>query len=233
MLIDHLQERQKKLQQKNKDFYTPGGLQVYFKEPLSDDKIDLEQVIGRFENMLPSHLRDEIEMIIVGWFDEFESRSINAFYDSGTLFVSNIQNDELDIFDDIVHETAHSIEAAYGYEIYGDKKIEKEFLRKRKYLYDLLWSAGYKLPLTIFMDTEYNEEFDMFLYEKIGYEKLSQIVHGLFTSAYAPTSLREYFATGFTEFYINDDHQYLQKISPALYQKIILLQKQETLDNRP
>jgi len=204
---------------------------VYFKDPLVDDQIDLERVISKFEGMVPSHLREEVEMVIVGWFDEFESRSINAFYDSGTLFVSNIQDSEVDILDDIIHETAHSLEEAYGYEIYGDKNIEKEFLRKRKYLYDLLWTQGYKLPVSTFMDTEYNEEFDMFLYKKVGYEKLSQIIHGLFISAYAPTSLKEYFATGFVEFYLNSEHKHLQKIGPALYEKLVLLQKQEALDN--
>ena len=84
MLIKHLQENQKKLQQKNRDFYTASGLQVYFKEPINNDKIDFEKVIGKFEDMLPPHLRDEVEMVAVGQFDEFESRSINAFYDSGT-----------------------------------------------------------------------------------------------------------------------------------------------------
>lgn len=231
MLTKHLQENQKKLQQKNRDFYTASGLQVYFKEPINNDKIDFEKVIGKFEDMLPPHLRDEVEMVAVGQFDEFESRSINAFYDSGTLFVSNIQDDELDLFDDIVHETSHAVETVYGYQIYGDKKIEEEFLRKRKYLHDLLWTAGYKLPLSVFMETEYNKEFDLFLYETVGYDKLSIMVQGLFVSAYAPTSLREYFATGFTEFYLDNNHEHLKNLGPALYDKLLLLQREETLDN--
>ena len=42
---------------------------------------------------------------------------------------------------------------------------------------------------------------------------------GLFVSPYAPTSLREYFATGFEEYYIGD-RNYLRKISPNLYTQI-------------
>ena len=171
-------------------------------------------------------------MIIFGWFDEFEERNLNAFYDGGTLYISNIQDDSADLYDDLVHEIAHSLEEPHGYFLYGDKKIEDEFLRKRKYVHDMLWKMGYKIPLAVFLDAEYNEDLDMFLYEKIGYDKLSTIVAGVFITPYAITSLREYFATGFTEFYLHpNEHAFLQKISPALYHKLVLLQNPEELDN--
>tara|TARA_Y100000034_G_C6880181_1_gene403205 strand:- start:21 stop:683 length:663 start_codon:yes stop_codon:yes gene_type:complete len=218
------------MEQQN-SFYTPNGIHVYVDSPLSNKDIDLEKLISKVENTIPSHLLSEVEMVIVGWFDEFEERKINAFYKDGTLHVSNIQEDMEDMYDDVIHEIAHSLETPYGYEIYGDKKIEKEFLRKRKYLYDTLWKMGYKIPLSVFMDPEYNEDLDLFLYEKIGYDKLSHIVEGIFISAYAPTSLREYFATGFTEYYLDSNHEFLSKVSPALYQKLSLLQKPEKLDN--
>ena len=116
--------------------------------------------------------------------------------------------------------------------LYGDKKIEQEFLRKREYLHDILWKMGHKIPLSVFMDPEYSEEFDMFLYEKIGYDKLSTVMAGVFISPYAATSLREYFATGFTEFYTHPDaHNFLKKVSPELYKKIFFLQNPEELDN--
>ena len=53
------------------------------------------------------------------------------------------------------------------------------------------------------MNVEYDEEFDMFLYEDIGYDKLATLMQGLFINPYAATSLREYFATGFTDFFMN------------------------------
>lgn len=212
------------------DFYTPTGLHVFFKDPLNN--VDVEKVVSKVESSIPLHLMSEIEMIIVGWFDEFEERSLNAFYDGGTLYVSNIQDDFMDMYDDIVHEISHSLEEPHGYFLYGDKKIENEFLRKRKYVHDILWKMGYKIPLSVFMDPEYNEEFDMFMYEKIGYDKLSTIVAGVFITPYAITSLREYFATGFTEFYMHpDEHKFLQKVSPELYRKLVLLQNPEELDN--
>ena len=231
MLIDYLQNKQHKLMEQLNNFYTSNGIHVYVDSPLNNEELDLEEIISKVESVMPSHLLSEVEMVIVGWFDEFEERKINAFYKDGTLHVSNIQDDAEDMYDDIIHEIAHSIEEPYGYEIYGDKKIENEFLKKRKFLHDVLWKMGHKIPLSVFLDTEYNEDLDLFLYEKIGYDKLSSIVEGIFLSAYAPTSLREYCATGFTEYYLDSNHEYLKKISPELYKKLSLLQKPEKLDN--
>jgi len=231
MLKDYLIEVHKKTQQKQTDFYTPHGWHVYFKDALHNDDLNIEKVISRVEGTLPSHLRAEVEMIAIGWFDEFEGRAINAFYKDGALYISNFQDNEADMYDDIVHEIAHSLEGAYGYEIYGDQKVKEEFLRKRKYLHDILWKAGFKVPESFFMNAEYDKEFDKFLYETVGYDKLSNLIQGLFISAYAPTSIEEYFATGFTEFYLDPNHGFLQKVSPELYKKLFLLQKPEKLDS--
>ena len=212
MLKNYLQKRQKQLMEQQSDFYTSTGLHVFFKDPV--ENVDVERVISKVESSIPIHLLSEIEMIIFGWFDEFEERSINAFYDGGTLYISNIQDDAMDMYDDLIHEISHSLEEPHGYFLYGDKKIEQEFLRKRKYIHDILWNMGYKIPLSVFMDSEYNKEFDLFLYEKIGYDKLATVV------------------TGFTEFYLHpEEHGFLKKVSPQLYKKLVLLQNPEELDN--
>ena len=80
------------------------------------------------------------------------------------------------------------------------------------------------------MDTEYNQEFDDFLHKKIGYDKLTSLMSGMFINPYAATSLQEYFATGFTDFYLNTDHKYLSTVSPELYKKIYELQQEDSLD---
>jgi len=212
-------------------FYTPSGINVYVKDGLINQEINLENVLGRVEDIIPAHLRSEMEMVIIGWFDEFEEQKISAFYKDGTLHLSPATIDDESMFDDAVHEIAHSVEEIYSYEIYSDQKLKKEFLRKRKYLHDMLWRKGFKAPLNFFMDPEYDEEFDMFLYKTVGYDKLSSICQGLFISAYAATSLREYFATGFLEFYIDPNHNFLKKTSPQLYKKLALLHDEEKLDN--
>ena len=69
------------------------------------------------------------------------------------------------------------------------------------------------------MNTEYNETFDNFLYKEVGYSKLGSAVMGLFVSPYAATSLEEYWAVGFEDYFVGD-REYLKKISPQLFNKI-------------
>jgi len=232
MLKTYLKEKHEKQQKRQTNFYTPSGIHVYFKEPLEGTHIDPEDVIANLESILPSHLLQEIEMIVFGVFEEFKERSLNAMYSDGTLYISNSQDDHNDLLDDLIHETSHSLESLYGLQIYGDGKLEQEFLRKREHLYDILWSAGYRTPKGFFMNPEYDKEFDMFLLQQIGYDKLSEFTSGLFISPYAPTSINEYFATGFTDFYMDPSHGFLKKVSPALYEKLILLQDEKNLDTQ-
>jgi len=214
------------------NFYTSTGIHVYFKDQMIDDSVDVEKVVSRLESLIPTQLLGEVEMIIIGHFEEFDERNINAFYKDGALHISNVQMDEDDILDDMIHETAHAVEIAYGQEIYGDSKIKDEFLVKRNHMYNLLWSAGFKAPKKLFMDPEYDYEFDQFLLKDVGYDKLSKIVSGVFINPYAPTSLREYFATGFTEFYMNpNEHSFLKTTSPALYAKLEKINNIESIDN--
>ena len=230
-MLQHLQQKQKQLQEMNSDFYTSLGTHVYFKDQLDNSNIDIEDIIAQVESKIPSHLLNEFEVIVIGHFDEFEERDITAFYKDGILHISNSQEDDADLVQDVVHEIAHSLESPYGYEIYGDQNIKDEFLRKRKILHDKLWTMGYKAPLEWFMNSEYDEEFDNHLRETVGRDKLRMICTGLFINAYAPISLREYFATGFTDFYMYPNHNFLQKISPALTKKLMMLQDIKDLDN--
>lgn len=224
-MLNYLRESYQRTRDNVNDFYTSSGIHVYIKDPVENKEIDIEEAVSRVEENIPLHLLSEVEMIIVGWFKEFEERNLNAFYSDGCLHISHLQEDEADFIDDVVHEIAHSIEEPHGYEIYGDKRLEKEFLAKRMRLKDILWAHGYKAPSSFFMDSEYNKEFDDFLLNKVGYDKLQLLMQGLFLSPYAATSLREYFATGFTDFYLESEHNFLKKISPALYDKLFTLHR--------
>jgi hypothetical protein len=223
MPLSYLQQRQKMLEQSN-NFYTPSGIHVYTKDEMMNDLVDLEAVVSQLEAKLPDHLRDGVEMIIIGQFDEFAERDINAFYKDGALYVSNFQTDNDDLLDDLIHETAHSAEEQYGMEIYADQKIKNEFLRKREHIYNILSKMNMATDKQRFMDTEYEQEFDEYLFNDVGYDKLSEILKGVVVTPYAVTSLREYFATAFTEFYLHpDSHNYLKKVSPEVYKKMVEL----------
>ena len=204
------------------DFYSTTGIHVYVKDKLTND-INPEAVIAKVEKTIPIHLLSEVEMVIIGWFKEFEERKLNAFYSGGTLYISHEQDTAEDLYDDIIHEISHSLEEPHGYEIYGDKKLDREFIQKRLSLRQILWAHDFKAPAEFFTDTEYNLEFDDFLLNKVGYDKLALLAQGIFITPYAATSLREYFATGFTEFYLNSDHNFLQHNCSILYKKLLKL----------
>jgi|TARA_R110002126_G_scaffold1579_8_gene9305 hypothetical protein len=222
MMLNYLQENNNKVN----NFYTSTGIHVYIKDPLTNG-LDMEEIIDVVENRIPKKFLTEVEMIIVGDLEEFEDRRINAMYKDGCLYITNEQDDSKDLIDDIIHEISHSLEEPYGLEIYGDKKLSSEFINKRVKLRNILWEYGYKTQLKFFTDTEYNLEFDDFLLNKVGYDKLYIFMQGLFISPYAATSLREYFATGFTDFFMEPDHRLLKSVSPVLYNKIQKLYKND------
>jgi hypothetical protein len=70
------------------------------------------------------------------------------------------------------------------------------------------------------------KEFDYFLYKDVGYEALRVYTIDLFVDPYAPTSLREYLASGFEEFYLGN-RLYLKDISNYIYRKLMLLHEGE------
>ena len=222
MMLKYLKEAHQTTIDKVQDFYTSTGIHVYVKERPTND-VNIEEVVSKLESVVPEHLLTEVEMIVIGWFEEFEKRELNAFYSDGCLYVSPLQDNESDLLDDLVHETSHSIEELYGYEIYGDKTLENEFLKKRLQLRQILWAHGYKTPSAFFTNTEYDLEFDNFLLNKVGYDKLALLAQGIYVNPYAATSLREYFATGFTDFFLNIDREVLKVISPVLYEKLLKL----------
>jgi hypothetical protein len=202
---------------------------VYVKDQLPDH-ISLKNVLMSVERIIPYHLSKEVDGIYIGQFKDWGERDVNSMFKDASIFVTNQQDDDEDMIDDIIHEFAHSIEGPMGDVIYVDGKLQQEFVGKRKRLYFLIKSEGHNVASEKFMNSEYDEKFDDFLYKKIGYEALSSIAMGLFITPYAATSLREYFATGYVE-YLMGDRQYVQKVSPILYKKIEYLIGETDEDN--
>ena len=193
-------------------------INVFVTKPLPEE-ISLNNVLKRIEQMIPKHMVDNIDAIYVGHFEEFDKREVNAFYQDGALYITNQQDDEEDMIDDIVHETSHAVEERYGSEIYGDGKLKQEFLLKRKKLAERLKAYGYYDDSHDFMNAEYDKSFDDFLYNQIGYDKLQFFTLGLFPSNYSATSLREYFGIGFEKYFLGEKED-LVSVSPILYKKI-------------
>jgi len=217
-LREYVQHSSEKALNERKEYRIFNRIYVFIKDHLPQN-INLSLVLQRVEDTIPEHLTQNVDSIFIGEFEELESREVDAVYDSGTIFLTNDQEDDEDVFDNIIHEFAHSIEDWAGMEIYGDGAIEREFVGKRTKLYYTLKSLGTSVEMLDFLDTEYSKNFDFFLYKTVGYDKLSLLTVGLFPTAYSATSAKEYFAVGFSE-YLYGDRKHLKEISPFLYKKI-------------
>lgn len=206
-------------EQQNVEYLLFNSIPIIIKDKLTNN-IDIKSLIKSIENVLPYSFRKLINSIVILDDPMFSQRKINAFYHNDTLFISNNQDNENDILDDIVHEYSHALEEKFEEEIYFDSSIKDEFINKRVQIERILRTFDYDTRKYDFKEIDYNKSLDNFLLSVVGYEKFQNLTnHGLFINPYAATSLREYFATGFEE-YILGDHKELEVISPKLYKKL-------------
>ena len=71
MLRTYLKNKQQSMNEQV-DCYTSSGVHVYFKDKIENQDVNVEKVIATVESKVPHHLLSELEMIVVGWFKEFE-----------------------------------------------------------------------------------------------------------------------------------------------------------------
>ena len=223
-----LQQSQTKILSEKKRFYFNRGIEFVLDKPLKKD-IDIEKVMGLLRSNLPVSSYVGINNVYFGEFDILKKRSLTALHHKDNIYISSeVMSSEKEILDDLVHEFAHRFEENNSEKIYEDGKIINEYLGKMNRLHDLI-TQDYDLDyfgITYFdfINTEFDEKFDKFLYEKIGYEEMENMAPTLFIRPYAATSVREYFATGFEDYYLEGGLQ-LKKISPILHSRIELLEK--------
>ena len=181
-----------------------------------EESIDIPQFCVDIEELLPSSLLTNIEVIYVGNFKELAGR--NALFSNGAIYMTSAEPTNFDMIENFIHEVAHSLESQYGWQIYDDN-LKREFLGKRHRLYALLSAEGYHANPRLYSFTEYNPKFDEFLANEVGYPTLLSLTMGLFVSPYGATSIEEYFSNGFEKYFLEGPGP-VQDISPVLYQKI-------------
>lgn len=214
----YITKSHKSIMRERKEFTIFGTINVFVKDSLPQE-INLTNTIMELEDTIPQHLFHDIDMIIIGQFNELNSRGIRAAYMDGAVYATNEQPSEEQLFEDIVHEIAHAVEKSYEYDIYGDDSVEKEYLGKKKRFLDLLQANGIRVPNRIRYETEYSKLFDEFLFYEIGYDKVAPFSQGLFLSPYASVSVSEYFATAFERYFVQSD-AYVKEICPQLFNKL-------------
>ena len=220
-----LKESYERFKKQRKEYFLFDDVLIFVADPLPED-VKLQNVIDRVKKNMSRSLFEDLDYIYIGQFDELKVRQVESVYMRGAIYIINDNQTEEKLFDSIVHELGHSVETVYGDKLYGDNLIIDEFLMKRKQVKQKLESEKLFIDPSYYSRIEFCPPFDEFLYKKVGYDRLGVISSGIFVSPYGCTSLREYFANGF-EHYFSGDRQYLQSVSPRLYEKIFLLTKKK------
>jgi hypothetical protein len=201
-----------------KDHFKLHDIDVFIKDKFIND-LDFDFCLKQVASKIPSYLLSGIDIIYVGQFDFLNQREISALYDKGAIYITNVQEDEQDIIEDIIHEISHSLEERYSDFIYSDGKMMNEFLGKRKKLYFLLKAQEQSPPIELQTKIEFDKNIDDYLYKQVGYGLLWNLVIGLFISPYSVTDLREYFAVGF-EYYVQGDYKTVKEMCPTLFSRL-------------
>tara|TARA_S200000501_G_C20763672_1_gene717277 strand:- start:184 stop:867 length:684 start_codon:yes stop_codon:yes gene_type:complete len=222
-----MQQSTNRILSERKRFYFNRGIEFIIKDSIPDS-IDMEKVIGLLRANLPISSYEGLKNVYFGEFESLEKRKLTGMHFKDNIYIaSNELTGEKDLLDDLIHEFAHRFEENNSEAIYEDGTIANEFLGKRNRLYDLLrQEVDEELNYFDFINTDYEKEFDELLHDKVGYTKIRNIAPTLFIRPYAATSLREYFATGFEDFYLNGGQQ-LKGISPILYNRILSFENNE------
>jgi hypothetical protein len=179
---------------------------------------NIEEILDRLQKVLPPQLASGLDYVLISKSNYMEDRDVEAVYKDGIIYMTPEMQDTEEALLSMVHEIAHLVEEEHP-DIYLDETIETEFIGKRRKLEQILIAHDIDTQGQDFQKTEYCEKFDDFLYLQVGYPVLRGLASGLFLSPYAATSVREYFADAFEEYFIRDS-KYVKLISPSVYFKI-------------
>lgn len=201
-----------------KDHYNLSGVDIFIKDALPEH-VDPSFVFDYISSRVPFYFMGGVEIIYVGEFPEMVERDINAYYEDDAIYVTNKQDDEMDMIEDIIHEMSHAVEQRLGDLIYGDSALEREFRAKRERL-EVRLKKHYKTPPSFAINLEYDKGVDNFLYAEVGYDNLRQLIVGIFPTAYSVTSVSEYWAIGYEELFLGGKDK-LKELCPVLYRKLL------------
>lgn len=212
-----------KKSKKVRDDFSINGISVLIKDKLPEE-IDPEFVFSYIGSRIPFYLTRWVEIIYVGKFPEMEERQIKAFYENEAIYLTNEQDDDMEMIEDIIHEISHSIEQNNIEFIYASGTLEREFLAKRLALANLL-KQNYRVPQEFVINGEFDQGIDDFLFKEVGYDVLNQLCVGIFPSGYAATSISEYWAKGFEELFLGNRRD-LKEFCPVLFSRLTKLIKE-------
>tara|TARA_R110002074_G_scaffold105413_1_gene227678 strand:+ start:445 stop:1146 length:702 start_codon:yes stop_codon:yes gene_type:complete len=210
-----------KNKKQKKEFLLFSRIMIFIQDPLVGDSVNFDEITEGLEKHIPPHLFENIDIIYVGQQQELIDRELEALYDSGAIYITNTLSENIDYIENIIHENGHALEEVHGLSIYGDGKIQREFVGKRERLFHIIKTQGHEIIGLDYSNPEYQQDIDNFLYKELGYDKLNYLINGLFLNPYAVTSISEYFSSGLEKYLLDSTkREQLRTFSPELTKKI-------------
>lgn len=198
--------------------YSMYNINLFIKDKFINNNINVKNLIKRIKTLIPSAFFKNLDGIYIGCFSNLTERDLLGLYENSAIYLSNEIENEEEFISTFLHELSHSLEETEGGILYTDGKIEKEFLIKRRQLYNIIKDLE-NVNKIDFINVEYSLKFDKLLYHTIGYDKLDYYSSGIFHTPYAITSINEYFASCFEDYY-SGNYADVAKISPSVVEKI-------------
>jgi len=199
---------------KNLDFEAYCNVQIIATDFPSN--LSLQNVCKLLNSYMPAGMLSPIDVIYIGKFDFLDNFGKTSTLIEDAIYVNSEQTSEKEIVKDIIHEIAHIIEPKIKIEL-RKSSVVSEFLTKRKQLFYKLkeYCKENNYTLDNFINTNYDEQFEDFLFNDVGFKTLQNI--NIFPTPYGILSLQEYFSSAFEDFYMIEQHETLKNRSPALF----------------
>ena len=80
--------------------------------------VDIPVFCQEVEEILPDGLLRNVEAVYIGIFSDLKNK--NAAYSNGAIYMTCLEPTNFDMLENFIHETAHSLEDTFGWQIYDD-----------------------------------------------------------------------------------------------------------------
>lgn len=183
--------------------------------------VDLRRALQIVDGLVPERFLRIIDKIRIGDYPELTHRNMDAITHNDDEIILSSEYENLDPFvNAIIHEIGHIVENFHEDDIYNDDALKREFKRKREKLFIRLKHEGYEVDKKkVVYNLRYNKSLDNFLWKEIGYDFIAQLTHDLFLNPYSATSLREYWAVAFQNYFRGNPRD-VEKYCPNALRKI-------------
>jgi hypothetical protein len=138
---------------------------------------------------MPPHLFEDIDIIYIGQYQDLIDRGLEALYEDGAIYITNTLSDNIDYIENIIHENAHSIREYSWLINIRRRKSNLRIYWQEKRLFHTIKSQDHDISGLDYLNPEFDQEMDDFLYKELGYDNLNYLINGLFLNPYAVTSI--------------------------------------------